>query len=316
MSKQHIAGFIGLGAMGAAIARRLIGAGTSLHVHDPDPARADAMARLGAVVHDSPLAVADVAPIVYSCLPDADVSRTVAFGENGVARGRAIRVYVEMSTIGRQALVEITRALAAHDVQTVDAPVSGGPRGADAGTLSIILAGAPATLDAIRDQVASMGKHVFDVGAEPGMAQMMKLVNNLISATNMVSAYEALVLGAKAGLDPDQMVDIINVSTGRNSATVDKVPKAILPGTFDYGASIRTIHKDVSIGLEEAQALGVPMWLGQSMRQAWAYAITQGGEHQDFTTLIKYMEAWAGVQVRSRRTPAPAANEATAGDRT
>jgi len=300
MSNENVAGFIGLGAMGAAIARRLVGAGVTLHVHDPDANRAAALRERGAIVHDSPRAVADAAPIVYACLPDARVSRDVAFGQNGVAGGKAIQVYVEMSTIGRQAVVEIAQALSAQGIDMVDAPVSGGPKGADAGTLSIIMAGAPQALACIRDQVGGMGKHVFDVGAEPGMAQMMKLVNNLISAANMVSAYEALVLGAKAGLDPDQMVDIINVSTGRNSATTDKIPKAVLPGTFDYGASIRTIHKDVSIGLDEAHALGVPMWLGQSVRQAWEFAITQGGQDLDFTALIQYMERWAGVEVRGR----------------
>lgn len=300
MSNENVAGFIGLGAMGAAIARRLVGAGVTLHVHDPDANRVAALRERGAIVHDSPRAVADAAPIVYACLPDARVSRDVAFGQNGVAGGKAIQVYVEMSTIGRQAVVEIAQALSAQGIDMVDAPVSGGPKGADAGTLSIIMAGAPQALARIRDQVGGMGKHVFDVGAEPGMAQMMKLVNNLISAANMVSAYEALVLGAKAGLDPDQMVDIINVSTGRNSATTDKIPKAVLPGTFDYGASIRTIHKDVSIGLDEAHALGVPMWLGQSVRQAWEFAITQGGQDLDFTALIQYMERWAGVEVRGR----------------
>lgn len=303
MSNQQIAGFIGLGAMGSAIARRLVSAGVQLHVYDPDATRTQALATLGAIVQASPRAVADAAAVVYACLPDAKVSRAVAFGENGVSGGRAVKVYAEMSTIGRQAVLDIAQALAQTGVTMVDAPVSGGPRGADSGTLAIMLAGAPEGLDAVREQVAFMGKHVFEVGAEPGMAQMMKLVNNLISAANMVSAYEALVLGAKAGLDPDQMVDIINVSTGRNSATVDKVPKAILPGTFDYGASIRTIHKDVSIGLEEAQALAVPMWMGQTVRQAWAFAITQGGEDLDFTALIKYMEAWAGVEVRSRKAP-------------
>lgn len=301
MSNEQVAGFIGLGAMGSAIARRLAGAGVTLHVYDPDAERAAALRDRGAVVHDGPRSVADAAPIVYACLPDAQVSRTVAYGDGGVALGSALKVYVEMSTIGRQPVLDIARELATRGIATVDAPVSGGPRGADAGTLSIIMAGPEAALARVRGQVAGMGKHVFEVGAEPGMAQMMKLVNNLISAANMVSAYEALVLGAKAGLDADQMVDIINVSTGRNSATTDKIPKAILTRTFDYGASIRTIHKDVSLGLDEAHALSVPMWLGQSVRQAWEFAITQGGQDLDFTALIKYMEGWAGVEVRGRQ---------------
>ncbi|MNX46982.1 2-(hydroxymethyl)glutarate dehydrogenase [compost metagenome] len=303
MAKQQVAGFIGLGAMGGALARRLAGAGVMLHVYDPDPARVEAMTALGAIGHGSVGAVADSAATVYACLPSAEASLEVA---RAASAGKALRVYVETSTIGRGALQAIARELESGGVQVVDAPVSGGPRGADAGTLSIIASGCAEALAALRPQLALLGKNVFEVGAEPGMAQMMKLVNNLISAANMASAYEALVLGAKAGLDPDQMVEIINVSTGRNSATVDKIPKSVLTGTFDYGASIRTIHKDVSLGLKEAEALQVPMWVGQNVRQVWEFALTQGGADLDFTALIRYMEAWTGVEVRSRRGGAQA----------
>lgn len=296
-NKNIVSGFIGLGAMGGAIARRLVSAGIPLHVYDPDHKKCEEFKQLGAVVQPSAKAVADAAQTIYVCLPNASVSRSVA---QEVSLGSSVQVYVEMSTIGRKAVMDIAKVLEGQAIDMVDAPVSGGPRGADAGTLAIIMAGTEQALAQVRKTVSCMGSNVFEVGVEPGMAQMMKLVNNLISAANMVSAYEALVLGAKAGLDPDQMVDIINVSTGRNSATTDKVPKSILTGTFDYGASIHTIHKDVSIGLEEAHDLQVPMWLGQSVRQAWEFAITQGGGDLDFTALIQYMERWAGVEVRSR----------------
>jgi 3-hydroxyisobutyrate dehydrogenase-like beta-hydroxyacid dehydrogenase len=133
------------------------------------------------------------------------------------------------------------------------------------------------------------------------MAQMMKLVNNMISASNMASAFEALVLGAKAGLDADLMVNVINASTGRNSATTDKVPKSVLPGTFDYGASTHTMHKDITMALIEAEELKVPMWVANNTRQVWEFAMTQGGADLDFTTLIQYYEKWAGVEVRSKK---------------
>ena len=300
MSDQMTAGFIGLGAMGSAIARRLTEAGLVLHVHDPDESRVQALVALGAVACDSPQAVADAAPIVYACLPGGEVSRLVAYGENGVAAGRAVKIYVEMSTIGRSTLRDIDQHLSERGISVLDAPVSGGPKGADAGTLAIMVSGAPESRAKVASQLQIMARSVFEIGDEAGMAQMMKLVNNLISAANMTSAYEALVLGAKAGLDADMMVDVINASTGRNSATTDKIPKAVLPRSFDYGASIRTIHKDVSLGLREAELLQVPMWVGQNTRQLWEYALTQGGGDQDFTALIRYMEDWAGVQVRGR----------------
>jgi 3-hydroxyisobutyrate dehydrogenase-like beta-hydroxyacid dehydrogenase len=126
-------------------------------------------------------------------------------------------------------------------------------------------------------------------------------VNNLISAANMAAAFEALVLGAKGGLDPGLMVDVINVSTGRNSATLDKVPKAVLSGTFDYGAKMSTMVKDIALGLQEAAALGVPVWVLGMVGQLWRFGVTQGLGDADITALIRVMEDWAGAEVRSRR---------------
>ncbi|HLU03049.1 MAG TPA: NAD(P)-dependent oxidoreductase [Advenella sp.] len=299
-STAHVTGFIGLGAMGSAIARRLVASGVPLHVYDPDAARVKSLVERGAIAHDSPRSVADTAQIVYACLPDAEVSRAVAYGQDGICGGRAIRGYIEMSTIGRSTVMDIAQQLKAYGVTVLDAPVSGGPKGADAGTLSIMVAGDPSFCDSIQYQLNAIAANVFRIGDTPGLGQMMKLVNNLISAANMTSAYEALVLGAKAGLDGETMVSVINASTGRNSATTDKIPKAVLPRTFDYGATIRTIHKDVALGLAEAEQLGVPMWVGRNTHQMWEYAITQGGADLDFTALILYLERWANVEVRSR----------------
>ncbi len=157
--------------------------------------------------------------------------------------------------------------LAQRDITLIDCPISGGPKGARAGTLSVITAGPVAAIDEIRPLLQRIGRNVFAVGELPGQAQLMKLVNNLISAANMATAFEALVLGAKGGLDPDLMVNVINASTGRNSATLDKVPKAVLPGTFDYGAKLSTMVKDIALGLKEAEALGVPMWVHEMVGQ-------------------------------------------------
>jgi 3-hydroxyisobutyrate dehydrogenase-like beta-hydroxyacid dehydrogenase len=205
-----------------------------------------------------------------------------------------------MSTIGSAAMVRIARSLAERGVTLVDCPISGGPKGARAGTLSVIAAGPRAALDAIRPLLARIGRNVFEVGERPGQAQLMKLVNNLISAANMAAAFEALVLGAKGGLDPDLMIDVINASTGRNSATLDKVPKAVLPGTFDYGAKIATMVKDIALGLREAETLGVPMWVHETVGQLWRFGVTRGLGDADITALIQVMEDWADAKVRSR----------------
>ena len=302
MSHQHPeTGFIGLGAMGGGIARRLALAGVKLHVYDPDPTKTAAFAKWDVVVHASPKSVADAAEVVFACLPNSDVSKAVACAEDGVIHGEKIKTYIETSTIGRTPVIEIAKALAAQNICVLDCPVSGGPKGADSGTLAIMVAGDAAGIASVRERLTLISKNVFEIGPEPGMAQMMKLVNNIISATNMASAFEALVLGAKAGLDADMMVNVINASTGRNSATTDKVPKSVLPGTFDYGASTRTLHKDITLGLIEAEELEVPMWVARNTRQVWEFAMTQGGGDLDFTSLIQYYEKWTGVEVRSKK---------------
>ena len=225
--EQAAIGFIGLGAMGGGIARRLAQAGIKLHVCDVDPAKIAAFAQWDVVVHTNPKSIADAVEVVFACLPDIEVSQAVAYGAEGVIHGKKIKVYIETSTIGRSPVINIAKTLATKNISVLDCPVSGGPRGADNGTLAVLVAGDPPVIESVRGVLNLIGKSVFDIGREPGMAQMMKLVNNMISATNMASAFEALVLGAKAGLDADLMVNVINASTGRNSATTDKVPKSV-----------------------------------------------------------------------------------------
>jgi 3-hydroxyisobutyrate dehydrogenase-like beta-hydroxyacid dehydrogenase len=291
-------GFLGLGQMGAAIAERLVDAGARLHVFDPDPVAMAPFVVQGAVDHGSARNVADAASIVFACLPAAAISQAVAAE---VSQGSALRVYVEMSTIGSRAMRGIADQLQARGITLIDCPISGGPKGARAGTLSVIAAGPDAALAQVRPWLDRIGKSVFVMGDTPGQAQLMKLVNNLISAANLVTAFETLVLGAKGGLDPDLMVRVINVSTGRNSATLDKAPRAVLPGTFDYGAKLSTMYKDVALGLAEAHAFGVPMWAHETVAQLWRFGMQQGMGEQDFTALIKLIEGWAGAEVRSRR---------------
>lgn len=290
-------GFLGLGQMGSAIAERLQDTGATLHLFDPNKAVLAPFVAKGARVHASPTGVADAARIVFACLPSEAICEAVA---HDVAAGQAVRLYVEMSTIGGPAQAKVQAIVAAKGITLVDCPISGGPKGARAGTLTVITAGPPEARAEIRPWLERVGKNIFEVGDKPGQAQLMKLVNNLVNAANMATAFEALVLGAKGGLDPDQMVNVLNVSTGQNSATLTKVPKSVLTGSFDYGASLTIMLKDVMLGLQEAEALGVPMWVHGTVGQLWRFAEQQGLGPADFTSMIKVLEGWAGVEVRSR----------------
>ena len=293
-------GFLGLGQMGGAIAERLLGEGTRLHVHDPAPAALARFRALGATGHDSPSAVAEAAPIVFACLPAPMISEQVA-GALAAAPG-TMRIYVEMSTIGRQTMIGIAERLGGRGVSVVDCPVSGGPAGARAGTLATMAAGPRTALDTLRPLLARIGSSPFEIGETPGLGQMMKLVNNLMAIAGMTIAFEALVLGAKGGLDPDLMVEVVNRSTGRSTTTEAMVPRAVLTGGFDFGARLAVPYKDLALGLAEAEALGVPMWTAETARQVWRFAVDQGMGEQDYSALIKLMEGWAGAEVRSRRT--------------
>ena len=292
-------GFLGLGNMGGAIAERLADAGARMHVFDPNQAAVASFIDRGAKAYASPVAVASQASVVFACLPAAAISTKVA-GELAAETG-AMKIYVEMSTIGSRALQGIAETLNARGIQVVDSPISGGPKGARAGTLSVITAGPPDAVAAVRPWLEKIGKTVFVLGEKPGQAQLMKLVNNLMNAANMATTFEALVLGAKGGLDADTMVQVVNASSGRSAATEQKVPQSVLTGSFDYGARLAIMYKDVVLGLQEADQLGVPMWAHETVGQLWRFAMNQGRGEDDFTSLIRTMEGWAGAEVRSAK---------------
>ena len=284
-------GFIGLGNMGRPIAERLLGPGIRLHVYDPDLAALAQLTDRGAVGHGSPAAVADHASCVFTCLPSAGVSETVALGPEGVLAGRSVRVYAEMSTIGRQAVRRIANGLRSRGIAMVDAPVSGGPAGARAGTLAIMVASAPEARVLVMPLLPRMSTHVFGMGDEVGCGQTMKLVNNLVLANTMAGTFEALVLGAKAGL----MNEVLNASIGSSRVTTDIIPRNVLPAGFDFGAATSIVAKDVALGVAEAQALGVPMWTLEQAARLWQFAVALGHGTSDITTLLPLMADWAGV---------------------
>ena len=151
----------------------------------------------------------------------------------------------------------------------------------------------------LRPVLAVLGK-IFVIGDKPGMAQTMKLANNLLSATAMAATSEAVVMGVKAGLDPAVMVDVINSGSGMNTASRDKFPRAIIPRTFDYGFTNGLMYKDLRLCLEEAADLGVPMSVGSMVRRMFQLAVEREGADADFTTVVKCVEQLAGVEVRAR----------------
>jgi 3-hydroxyisobutyrate dehydrogenase-like beta-hydroxyacid dehydrogenase len=289
--------FIGCGAMGAPIAERLIDAGHALSIYDPNPAATAPLVARGAVAVSSPQAAAAASDVAFACLPSPDVSRKVALDADGIIACKGLVAYVEMSTIGSKAVKAIAQGLAAAGISVLDSPVSGGPRGARAGTLSTMVSGAPATFELVKPLLETIARNVFYIGEAPGLGQVTKLANNMISAAGMAAAFETSAMAVKAGVDARTLIETVNASTGRNSATMDKFPAAILTRSFDYGGKLSTMYKDIFLCLEEARELNVPMWVGSNVVQLWFHAMTQGRGNDDYTALIKMIEDWAGVVV-------------------
>jgi 3-hydroxyisobutyrate dehydrogenase-like beta-hydroxyacid dehydrogenase len=290
-------GFIGLGQMGAPMAEHLVDGGFEVHVFDVTAAAMRPLVERGAIAAGSARACAQGAEVSFACLPSPEVSRAVALGEDGIAGADGPGVYVEMSTIGRATVQAIADGLRGHGIAVLDAPVSGGPRGARAARLSTMVAGERAAFERTRPLFETIARNVFYVGEQPGLGQIAKLANNMMSAAGMAVACEAAAMAVKAGLDARTLIDVVNASTGRNSATEDKFPQSILPRRFDYGGKLATMYKDVRLCLEEAQRLGVPMWVGSTVTELWFHAMCQGRGEDDYTSIAKMIEAWSDVVI-------------------
>jgi 3-hydroxyisobutyrate dehydrogenase-like beta-hydroxyacid dehydrogenase len=298
--RDNSIGLVGTGALGSAIAHRLLDSNVPLMIFDTNAAAMRPLIARGAVGSTTPAAIADVAGVVFACLPSAAASREVALGDTGIRYGAAIKIYVELSTIGSPMITQIASALGDRDIKVVDSPVSGGPKGVMTGRLSAMVAGPSEAIELARPYLEIFASKVFEVGDSPGLAQVMKLANNLISIAGMTAAFEAMIMGVKAGLDPELMLSVLNASSGRNSATVDKIPQAVFTRTFDYGAQLQITQKDIIAGLEEAERQGVPMWFTSGLSQIWSFAAHAGLKESDFTCIVQLMEKWAGVEIKPK----------------
>lgn len=314
MAEAPVLGFIGTGRMGGPMATRLADAGYSLCVCDSSPGAVAPFTARGATSAASPAEVASNSDIILLCLPTPDVVRQVTLGEQGIVRGSRATVVVDLGTTGTDVEREVARGLAAHHITLADSPVTGGISGAVAGTLALMVACPAAVFDTLQPILSNLGR-VFHVGEAPGLGQTAKLANNLLSAAALAVSSEALAMGVKAGLDPKTLIDIINSGSGRNSATEDKFPRSILPGTFDFGMPTRLFLKDVRLCLKEAEALGVPMVVGSAVRQLFAVTLARFGASADMTCIAKVLEEWAGVEIRDRNVRPASPSAAPSGPR-
>jgi 3-hydroxyisobutyrate dehydrogenase-like beta-hydroxyacid dehydrogenase len=296
MAGQMI-GFVGVGRMGGPMAARLLDAGHSLTIFDTSGEALAPLKARGATVARSAQEVANSAEVLMMSLPTPPVVQAVCLGDDGILAGSKIRTLIDLSTTGPSVAKIVGAAAAERKIAWVDSPVSGGVTGAVKGTLAVVVSCPAATFDAVDPLLKVFGK-TFHVGDKPGLAQVAKLANNLLAAAALVVSSEAMAMGVKAGINAKMLIDIINAGSGRNSATQDKFPRAILPGTFDFGFATGLSYKDVRLCVDEAEAMGVPMVAGAAVRQMLAVTQARFGANSDFTCIAKVLEEWAGVEIR------------------
>ena len=257
-------GWIGVGSMGHRMSRHLVAAGHALVVAD---ATSTAQAPPQARIAKSNAEVASLADTVILSLPDGSISEAVA-RELATAAPRRVTTVVDTSTIGIKAAEAVNAILAKAGIQFIDAPVSGGTAGADKATLAIMMACPSESYERFKSLIALMGKP-FYVGPKPGQGQAVKLLNNFLSATALAATCEAIAFGTQQGIEMKTILDIVNASTGRNSATDDKFPRRIMQGKYDAGFAAKLQLKDVRLYLENARAAGIADEMASTVVGVW-----------------------------------------------
>jgi 3-hydroxyisobutyrate dehydrogenase len=239
------------------------------------------------------VAAASVADVASRCstvlvsVPDGAATLAVV-KEIAAASSRAVDTVIDLSTIGPAAAVDAADVLSSADITYCDGPVSGGAAGARARTISLMFSGPSAVLDAQRSLLDSFTGNVFHVGELPGQGQAMKLANNYLSATALAATSEAIAFGLAHGLEMKTMIDVLNVSTGRNSATVDKFPNRVLTGTYDAGFSTAHMTKDVGLFVDGAGGANTANVVASAVATTWrgCDAALPGS---DFTEIWRYV---------------------------
>jgi len=293
---MRLVGFIGLGNMGGALARRIIAA-NDLCVFDLNAEATAAFAEMGAEALPSPRAVAERCEMVFLCLPTSNEVRAVIFGEDGVLAGMDRGgLIVDMTTGDPTATRDMAASLAGHGLALIDSPVSGGPQGAEAGTIAIMVGAPRDQFERCRPVLESISPNIFHVG-DVGAGHSMKLVNNVISATNRAIAFEAVTLAVKNGIDPRTCVEVLQKGSGRSYVSDVAFPNFIFTGKMSQGFTLGLMHKDVTLATKLGQDSAVPMPVAGLVRELYRTAMNEFGGDIDLCELLYYYERVAGVKV-------------------
>lgn len=292
-------GFIGIGTMGSPMAAQVGAAGFRLHVQDIDPAAARGFADAHrATAHATPRAVAEAADLVITVLPTGADVREVTLGPDGIADGfSGGGILVDMSSSEPSGTVALAAELAARGIDVLDAPVSGGRAKAVDGTLTLMVGGEPAVIERCRPVLAAMGTQIIRAG-DVGAGHAIKAINNLLNAIGLLAGGEALMIGKKFGLSPEIMLDVINVSTGRNHATEHKFRRHVLSRGFASGFTLDLMVKDLGIALGLAGETDTPTPFSALALELWTKAQADLGKGHDHTEIVRWVEQLSGAELK------------------
>jgi 3-hydroxyisobutyrate dehydrogenase-like beta-hydroxyacid dehydrogenase len=298
IQRPPVVGFLGLGSMGRPMARQIIKAFPTV-VFDIVPEACHELA--GETTIAASLAdLASRSDVIVGCLPTPQAYRDCFLDPDGLPAEGRYRTYVHVGTTGSPVVTEIAQSFAARGIAVLDAPMTGGPVRAASGSLTTMVSGPVAVFERFSSMIASYSSKTVYLGERIGAAQTMKMVNNLAAIGNLVLAGEALALGTKAGLDPDQILEVLNSGTGQNFATTTTIPKYVLNGSFNYGGTLASAMKDYVAIIDEAQARGVPIVLGSALEGIIVQAIKENGASGDWTRMVQTIERAADTEIRTR----------------
>jgi 3-hydroxyisobutyrate dehydrogenase-like beta-hydroxyacid dehydrogenase len=293
---EPVVGFLGLGAIGSPMAERLVQGGVKVVVYNRT-AEKTARFKDRAEIAATPAEAADKADFVFACLTTADSYRDVVLGPCGVIRGSRVKTYVHVGTNEVAVLEELAAALNGRGIATLDAPMTGGVTRAVTGTLTVMASGPRDVFERTEPLLKNYATKIVYLSRRVGAAQVMKFVNNVLSASNLALACEAMVLGRKSGLDPAAMLEVLNNGSGQNSATLTKIPAQVLTRKFAHGGGLGLMIKDLEAFSGEAKLQGVSIPLAEGVIAAMRTAAAEEGDKADLTRVILPMERSAGVTV-------------------
>jgi len=289
-------GYIGLGLMGAPIARNILEAGFPLTVHNRSRQAVRDLVGLGANEAFSPREVAQVSDIVFTNLPDSPDVEMVALGKEGILEGgREGMVFVDNSTIKPETARNIADTLSEKGIAALDAPVSGGDVGAKAGTLAIMVGGPKAAFERVLPVFEAMGKTITYVG-ESGAGQVAKACNQIMVAAQMTALAELLILAQKSGVDPRRVVEAIQGGAAQ-CWSLDVKPQRLFSGERGPGFKAYMMHKDLGIVLDTARTYGVPLPAAGLHTQLYEAMLQMGMRDLDNSAVIGVLERLASVEL-------------------